>query len=125
MNEGNDGVAVDTGVDAQDEVTTAIGRSLSSIWERRDGVRPVAISTELEGDVIRCVIEPGERDPDAEKPEDGTLVDSIGTTAYRNEAMAAVGRVTHRKVKALIAKTVAKTGEATNTFVLERRVPRR
>ena len=101
-----------------DEVAAQIGRSLSSIWERRDGARPSAVETELDGDFVRCVIEaaPGE----TERPtEDGEpFVNSIKSTSYRNEAISSIERLTHRSVKALIAKPVAKTDNWTNTFVL-------
>jgi hypothetical protein len=101
-----------------DETAAQIGRSLSSIWERRDGARPNEVATELDGDVVRCVIEAAPRETER-PPEDGApFVNSIETTSYRNEAIASVERVTRRSVKALIAKPVAKTDNWTNTFIL-------
>jgi hypothetical protein len=101
------------------EVETQIGRSLSAIWERHDGARPQAIDTTCEADVVRCVIEPGTREADGDQAGE-EFSSSIDSTAYRNEAMASVGKHTRRTVKALIAKSPSKA-KTTNTFILERR----
>ena len=88
---------------------------MGSIWERRAGNRPKLINTEVGGDVVRCVIEEG-------AAEDG--VDTNGavgdTNADRTEATAAVARITKRSVSAFIAKRDAKSGTATQTFILDR-----
>ncbi len=102
----------------RDDVAKEIGRSLSSIWQRRDGARPVTIETEYVGDVVRCVVEQGEAPP----PEDGEepVESSTDSKGYGREAQATVARLTKRSVSAYIAKRNAKTGQATNTFILER-----
>ena len=96
-------------------ISAEIGRAVGSIWERRAGNRPKLINTEVGGDVVRCVIEEG-------AAEDG--VDANGavgdTNAYRTEATAAVARITKRSVSAFIAKRDAKSGTATQTFILDR-----
>ncbi len=99
---------------AQEEICDEIGRVVGSIWQRRGGVRPSAVRTEVDGDVIRCVIEEGEADEDA--PEGA----STESNAYRHEATSAVSRITKRSVSAFINKRDAKTGVATQTFILER-----
>ena len=97
------------------EVAAQIDRSLSSIWERRDGVRPVAVKTTFEVDAVRCVIEPGARADVVAGFES-----SLESTSYRNEAIASVSRLTRRKVDALIVKQPSKK-TTTNTFLLEPR----
>ena len=81
-----------------------IARSLSSIWQRRTGVKPNSISATVDGDVVRCAIDAGE------------AVDS----GYQQEACAAVTRIAHRKVSAFIASTDKDTGAATQKFIFER-----
>ena len=107
------------------ELCGEIERSLSSIWQRRTGARPTAISAEFRGDLVKCAIEPGEPEADAESADadaaepafDTTSTDS---TAYRREASAAVKKVLHRNVTAYIAAEDKKTGVETQTFILER-----
>jgi hypothetical protein len=92
------------------EISTEIGRSLSSIWQRRNGERPVAIETEYVGDVVRCVIEDG-----GAETEDGTS----GSIGYRHEVQTTIARLTRRPVQAYMAGRDKKTGHATQTFILE------
>jgi hypothetical protein len=102
-------------------VATEIGRSVGSIWQRRAGTRPANVSTEINGDAIRCVIEEGEAVPEeAAADEEAPELGGTDTNAYRHEASAAVSRITKRTVSAYIAKTDKKTGHATQTFILER-----
>jgi len=104
-------------------VSAEIGRTVGSIWQRRTGTRPANVSTEINGDAIRCVIEAGEPapvDPEAEVDPDAPSVGGTDTNAYRTEANAAVSRITKRTVSAFIAKRDKKTGLATQTFILER-----
>jgi hypothetical protein len=87
-----------------------IGRAVGTIWQRRAGTRPKVVNTEVSGDVIRCVIE-----------EESTAKRPLGdSSAYRHEATAAVAKITNRNVAAFIAKRDAKSGMATQTFILER-----
>ena len=101
---------------ARADVSEQIGRSLSSIWQRREGVRPVTVETEYVGDVVRCVIQPGE--PSAEEAEEART-DPSEATSYDREARGAVARCTKRSVFAYIAKENSKTDQVTNTFILE------
>jgi hypothetical protein len=93
------------------EISTEIERSMSSIWQRRNGTRPVAIETEYVGDVVRCVIE------DAEDAEDAAAAnDTIG---YRHEVQSTIARLTRRNVQAYMAGRDKSTGRAKQTFILE------
>lgn len=104
-------------------ISSEIARTVGSIWQRRAGVRPSSVSTEVHGDTIRCRIEEGEapaadaEDADGDEP---ATVDSTGTNAHRTEGVAAVARITKRNVSAYICKHDAKNGVATQTFILER-----
>ena len=86
-------------------ISQEIARSLSSIWQRRTGVRPSSVSAELSGDVVRCAIEAGDQEVES---------------GYQREACAAVTRIARRKVSAYIASTDAKKGVATQKFIFER-----
>lgn len=106
------------------EVSEEICRSLTSIWQRRDGARP-AITTQYQGDVVKCEIEQGEpvEKADGEDAEATTTTTTVGSTdsnAYRHEAQAAVARLTRRTVSGFVAKRDAKSGVATHTFILEK-----
>jgi hypothetical protein len=95
-----------------DEISQEIARSLSSIWQRRTGVRPTSITADFSGDVVKCAIDGG--DPSAE-------TDSSG---YQHEACAAVTRIVRRKVSAYIPSVDSSTGIATQKFIFERIRPR-
>jgi hypothetical protein len=104
-------------------VSDEIGRTVGSIWQKRTGTRPANISTEFNGDAIRCVIEEGEAapvDPEAEVDPEAPSIGGTDTNAYRHEANAAVARITKRTVSAFIAKKDKKTDLTTQTFILER-----
>jgi hypothetical protein len=102
---------------ARADVSEQIGRSLSTIWQRREGVRPVTIETEYVGDVVRCVIQPGE--PSAEEADEPRAADPPDAKSYDREAQGTVARLTKRSVFAYIAKENSKTDQVTNTFILE------
>lgn len=103
--------------EARADVCDQIGRSLSSLWQRRSGVRPASVSTEYVGDVVRCQIHENEVSPEADGDETEDRADSINTHGYQIQAAAAVERVTRRTVKAFIAKD--ESAPATNAFILE------
>ena len=114
MSDTPEAIPADTRSDSE-EIALQIGRSLGSIWERRDGARPDSVATDFEVNVVRCVIEPGPT------PKDGERIDgSTDSSAYRHEAIEMVSRLTRRRVTAMIAKSDTKTGVARNTFTLER-----
>jgi hypothetical protein len=95
-------------------MSNEIARSVGSIWERRCGIRAASISTEIDGNAIRCVIDGGKADG-AESGSAGT-----DSNAYRHEASAAVARITKRTVSAYMDRRDKQTGVATQTFILER-----
>ena len=101
------------------QIGDEIGRAVGTIWQRRGGARPKLVSTEVSGDVIRCVIEEGADDDGAGDDAAGDGRPVSDSNAYRQEATAAVARITKRTVSAFIAKRDAKSGVATQTFILE------
>jgi hypothetical protein len=90
---------------SESDLPQEIARSLSSIWQRRTGVRPASVSAEFSGDVVRCAIDAGDQEVES---------------GYQREACAAVTKLARRKVSAYIASTDAKTGVATQKFIFER-----
>jgi hypothetical protein len=102
------------------EACDQIGRAVSSLWQRRSGVRPASVSTEYVGDVVRCQIEQGEGPEDAADADtEDAGVDALGARGYQLQAQAAVRRLTGRKVLAFVAKSEGEP--ATNAFILEAR----
>ncbi len=108
----------------ESSVSTEIGRAVGSIWQRRDGTRPANVSTEFKGDSIRCTIERADEPDEAEAEAEDLPAGGTDSNAYRHEASAAVSRITKRTVSAYISKTDKKTELTTQTFILERNLPK-
>ena len=115
-----DGGATQT--QASSEVSEQLTRSLSSIWEQHTGARPSAVSLELSTDTVRFVMQDAVstigNGTHADDAEPG-VVRSPDSTRYKNEASAAVRRITRRRVRAFIPKRNQKTDVASDTYVLE------
>lgn len=82
------------------------------------------MTTEVRGDVIRCVIavKAEQPDPEAEEDiaEDNGVVRTTDSIRYRVDVMAAIGKSTRRKVIAYIPKVDKKTEVKTETFIVDR-----
>ncbi len=110
------------------DLSNEIGRSVGAVWQRHGGGRPSSITTEFKGDVVTCTLHDavstigvaveGEDDGADQKDDDGPPR-SPNSNRYRNEAMAAMRRLTGRKVLGFIPKRNAKTDAATDVYVLE------
>lgn len=85
-----------------------IGSSFSGLWAKHAGARPRASRTSIEGNAIICVLS-GVGGPSG-APLDGH--------AYKREAIAAVTRLTHRRVASFSTSNDPETGGATVTVVL-------
>jgi hypothetical protein len=92
--------------DPPESTQTRLSRSMGTVWQNHTGERPGTVSAQIDGDVVRCAI----------AKADGQSPDS---SRYRNEAIAAVGRIMGRRVKAFIPKHDDKTDTTTDTFILE------
>ena len=109
-------------IDQEPDLSAEIERSLGSIWQRRRGARPASISAEVRSDAIRCAIKPGEPAPTPDDAEIEAADEPRASDAYsfRVESIAAVTKITHRRVSAFIDKVDPKSGVAQQTFLLER-----
>jgi hypothetical protein len=101
-----------------------ITKSFGSVWRKYSDEQPSSAQTEIEGNVVRCVLTDAvagfnrgmalartEGSPTAERQlDEGT---------YRRDAMAAVARTTRRRVVALISNRDDRTGVAREVFILE------
>jgi ribosomal protein S12 len=85
---------------------TQLNRSLGSLWESHAGGRPQSINSGIAENVVTCEI--------------GTEAATPTSAAYRTAAIAAVTRITGRRVTAFIPKHDSKTDISTETFLLER-----
>ncbi len=121
-----------TPIEAAPELSEQLARSLNSIWERHASARPGSSNVELSGDVVRFKLTGAVGLPDPEPNADGADADaddgparSPDSASYRNEATAAVAKITHRRVRGFIPSRNGDTHEASDTYILEPRAVRR
>lgn len=109
--------------EAPASVSTEIDRSLASVWARYVGARPSQSETEVESGVVRWVLPNG-----TSEFEDGMTVDLDDDApdqprrtmaGYKRDTAAVVARITRCRVAAMISKHDAKSGIATEVFVLD------
>jgi len=74
----------------------------------------------MEQHVVRCVIEEGAAQPEAE--EDGEMSGDprLSPAGFQHQATAAIARATGRRVVAFIPNRDKKTETSTQTFILDR-----
>jgi hypothetical protein len=106
-----------------------ITKSMVSVWKRYSDESPSGARTEIEGDVVRCVLEGAVGDFNkrmtAAQSEGGPEPDHPLTPAsYRRDATGAIARVTRRRVLGFVSDHDATTDIAREVFMLEPR-PRR
>ena len=101
------------------EVCDEIGRSLGAVWQRHAGSRPSAVNTEINGDVVKCVMKGAVTDKEADT--DGEAPRSPDSRDYGRDAIAVVTKATRRRVLGFVPKHDAKREVATDTFILESR----
>jgi hypothetical protein len=105
------------------ELSEEISRMMGSVWQRHTGERPSSISTEIGTDKVKCVIV-GDAAPEAADEADMQVAMLISVSDQRNAAIDFVRRATHRRVVGFISNRDDKAGTSTQTFILDRRVPR-
>lgn len=109
--------------DANAELKSELSRSLTSIWQRHAGGKPSSCETELKSDSVKFVMHDAVSGIGAKEDEDAEATDepagSPNSIDYRNEAIAAVRRITKRNVRGFIPKRNKKTDEASDTYILE------
>ena len=104
-------------------LSTEIGASLASVWARYFGARPAEAETRFDAGVVHWVLAQGTREfkqgMAAEAAEGEAPLPVRTMNGYKRDTSAAVAKVTGRRVMAMISKHNAKTGVATETFILE------
>lgn len=110
--------------EAPASLSSEIGSSLASVWARYVGVRPSTSETQVESGVVRWVLPTGTSEFEQAMSADRDTEVSDGPrrtmAGYKRETSAVVARITHSRVAAMISKHDAKTGVATEVFVLDR-----
>ncbi len=116
---------------APPSVADQITRSLGSVWSRHASERPSEITTEITDSVVVCTFKDAvasfnagpvveaDGNGNGAKPEESRV---SNPSAYRHEAIAAVSRLTERRVVGFIPKHDKKTDVATEKFILERKL---
>jgi hypothetical protein len=104
---------------ASGDVTAQLTRSLTSVWQHHAGAKPSGTDTEVTAERVRFVL----ADAVAGEPQtpvaDDEAARSTESQRYRQDAIAAVTRITGRKVMGFIPKRDAKTDIASDTYILE------
>jgi len=103
-----------------------VSRSLTSVWNQYAGARPGGAATEIRGNRVQCVLSDAVRALDerfaaAEAEADPCTENGRPQTraAFRNDAIAAVGRVTGRRVVAFVSDHDTERDVATEVFLLD------
>ena len=103
-----------------DRTSREIAQSVGTIWSRFSGQRPKSTSVEIRQNSIKCVIDEGTPDTEADEDEEGSDDPRLSAAGLKQNATAAVARITGRRVVAFIPKRNKKTETSTQTFLLER-----
>jgi hypothetical protein len=102
------------------DVTT----SLTSLWTRYAGTSPTDARTEIRGNVVTCVLVDGvgafnRRTIAPQTRETARAVGKLTRTGYKQEAVAAVVRLTRQRVASFASSHDRDTDVATEIFTLE------
>jgi hypothetical protein len=105
---------------ADADASNEIARALGSVWQRFSGQRPRSTTVEMGEDVVKFVIEEG--GPDAGSDQDGEAPDdpALSPAGLKQNATAAITRITGRRVVAFIDKRDKNAETSTQTFLLDR-----
>ena len=103
-----------------DPTSGEIARSLGTVWCRFSGQLPKSTSVEIRQNSVKCVIEEGTPDTEADEAEAGFADPRLSPAGLKQNATAAVTRITGRRVVAFIPKRDKETETSTQTFLLER-----
>jgi len=103
-----------------DRTSGEIARTLGTIWSRFSGQRPKSTSVEIRQNSVKCVIQEGTPDTEADEDEEGSDDPRLSAAGLKQNATAAITRITGRRVLAFIPKHNKETETSTQTFLLER-----
>jgi hypothetical protein len=112
--------ATDQEESSADRTSGEIARTLGTIWSRFSGQRPKSTSVEIRQNSIKCVIEEGTPNTEADEDEEGSDDPRLSAAGLKQNATAAITRITGRRVMAFIPKRNKETETSTQTFLLER-----
>jgi hypothetical protein len=104
-------------------LSAELTKSLTSLWTRYAGKRPTGGRTEIRGNVVTYVLADsvGDFNRNLVAPQTRGVVDDDKLTpaAYKQEAVAAVVRVTRQRVASFVSSHDQDTDVATEMFTLE------
>jgi Na+-translocating membrane potential-generating system (MpsC) len=105
-------------------LSAEVTRSLTSLWTRYAGKAPTNGRTEIRGNVVTCVLTEAVAAFNRSMIAPQTLdtvrgVGMLTPAAYRQEAVAAVVRVTRQRVASFVSSHDRDTDVATEVFTLE------
>jgi hypothetical protein len=112
--------AADPEESSVDRTSGEIARTLGTIWSRFSGQRPKSTSVEIRQNSVKCVIQEGTPDTAADEDEEGFDDPRLSAAGLKQNATAAITRITGRRVLAFIPKRNKETETSTQTFLLER-----
>lgn len=101
-----------------------ITHAFVSLWTRYSGERPTDAHTEVRGNVVTCVLVDAVSAFDERigaSPVDDSVAEAEKPTsaAYKQEAVAAIVRLTRQRVASFVSSHDAATDVATEVFTLE------
>lgn len=113
---------VDAERSQKDATSEEIARSLGSLWQRFSGQRPKSTSVEMKRDGVRCVIEEGTADAEAEAsdPDETSDDPKLSPAGLKHNATSVVARITGKRVVAFIVKRDKEANTSTQTFHYDR-----
>jgi hypothetical protein len=104
---------------ASAEISAELTRSLTAIWHHNAGAKPSSTNAEVSSERVRFVLSDAVAGAPHDPVGEGEAPRSTETARYRTEAIAAVTKITGRRVLGFIPKRDAKTDVATDTYLLE------
>ena len=103
---------------------TRLTSAFASIWTEYAGKRPSAVRTEIQGNVVTCVLVDAVADFDRSMATRRTRdpvrgVGKLTSASYEREAVAAIVGLTHQRVASFMSSHDRDTDVATEIFTLE------
>jgi uncharacterized protein YbcI len=105
-------------------LSAELSKSLSSLWTRYAGKRPIQVRTEIRGNVVTCQLidAVGDFNKTMIAPQTGDSVGGRGKPSlaeYKRDAVSAVVGLTRQRVMSFVSNHDRDTDVATEVFTLE------
>lgn len=123
MSDPTEATTATNGADAV-QLSGEISRSLGTIWQHHSGARAGQTTVAINGDIVSCVRTEASGSDNEGTDEALAAGRSTGSVGYKHDAIAAVKRITHRRVMGFIVKADKKSDTVTESYVLDRPLPR-